>query len=74
MTPDERDRLARLETQMSDTREDIKEIKKILTELRDAFNMGKGGAKTIAKLGGLMVLFIMGLGWLWDRFGWAGRH
>ena len=68
MTPDERDRLVRLEQQTVQTREDITEIKDDVKTLLRAFNMGQGGAVAIAKLGGITLGLAGGLAWLWTEF------
>jgi hypothetical protein len=36
-------------------------------QLLEAFNMGRGGARAIAKLGGFMILTSAALGWLWQN-------
>lgn len=68
MTPDERDRLVRLEQQQLQTREDITEIKDDVKTLLRAFNMGQGGAVAVAKIGGLVVLLAGTLAWVWTTF------
>lgn len=68
MSPEERDRLVKLETQQAQTREDIAEIKDDVKTLVRAFNMGQGGAVAMAKLGGLVLVLAGGLAWLWQNF------
>jgi len=67
MTPDERDRLVRLEQQQLQTREDITEIKHDVKTLLSAFNMGQGKAVAMAKVGGYVVMLAGGLAWLWQN-------
>lgn len=67
MTPEERDRLARLEQQMADTKDDIGEIKADVKSLVAAFNMGRGRAAATAKYGGLILMAGGSLAWAWDH-------
>jgi hypothetical protein len=67
MTPEERDRLVRLEWQQLQTREDITEIKDDVKTLLKAFNMGQGGAVAVAKIGGIVLGLAGGLAWFWTE-------
>ena len=75
MTPEERDRLVRLEERVANLAEDNKEIRAQneailgkLTKLSDAFTIatsfGKGAMWTIIKVAGLIVMGITALSWL----------
>lgn len=68
MTPDERDRLVRLEQQASDTRDDIAEIKDDVKKLLSALYMGKGSKLAWAKIGGMAITILAATGWLYDHF------
>ena len=50
MTPEER--LARLEQQMADTRDDLKEMRQDVRVIRDTLSEAKGGWKTLALIAG----------------------
>lgn len=64
MTPEERDRLARVEQQMTDTRDDISEIKVDVKALVASLNISKGRAS----VGTLMLIFAGGaLTWVLDH-------
>lgn len=52
MTPDERDRLTRLETQMATVREDMSEIKGDVKAIRRTTDEARGGWKAIALVSG----------------------
>jgi hypothetical protein len=64
MTPDERDRLARLEQQMADTREDMREIKGDVKLILAQLNNSKGRASMAA------LILMAGGGFLT----WLGDH
>lgn len=68
MTPDERDRLARLEQQTIDTRDDIAEIKGDVKSLLAAFNMGQGAWKATLKFGVLLSASIGAAAWIYQNF------
>jgi hypothetical protein len=53
MTPEERDRLTRLETQMSTVREDMGEIKGDVKAIRAVVDEARGGWKVLAIVSGL---------------------
>jgi hypothetical protein len=47
-------------------------IERKLDRLTEAFNMGRGAAMTVAKLGGLLLLAFGAVAWLIDNMtGWA---
>lgn len=52
MTPDERDRLVKLEQQMTDTREDMGEIKGDVKTILSTLAEAKGGWKTLVLIAG----------------------
>jgi chromosome condensin MukBEF ATPase and DNA-binding subunit MukB len=53
MTPEERDRLARLEVEMTLVKETLGDIRRDTREVRDAVLNAKGGWRTLAVLGGV---------------------
>ena len=68
MTPDERDRLAKLEQIVADMKDDLAEIKKSTARLESNAHMGQGALGVILKLGGLVAVLVAA-GWaLFERF------
>lgn len=67
MTPDERDRLAKVEQKVADMEPWLRDIDDKLDRLIAAANMGKGAWWALLKLGGLLVLIAGAIGWLYDR-------
>ena len=68
MTPDERDRLAKLEQIVADMRDDLAEIKKSTARLEAYAHMGRGALGVFLKLGGLVAVLVAA-GWaLFERF------
>ena len=61
------ERIAALETAFKGLRDDMAELKRDVRSLVEAFNMGKGAARLIAKIGGIMLLATAAAGWLWDH-------
>jgi chromosome condensin MukBEF ATPase and DNA-binding subunit MukB len=53
MTPEERDRLARLEVEMTLVKETLGDIRRDTREVRDAVLNAKGGWRTLAVIGGV---------------------
>jgi len=69
-------RLQALEDSVSAIERSIEErlraIEQKLDRLTEAFNMGRGAAITLAKLGGLLLLALGAAAWFVDRMtGWA---
>lgn len=54
MTPDERDRLTRVEEATKDARDDIKEIKESIKKLERIASQGKGALHSALFLGGIL--------------------
>jgi hypothetical protein len=53
---------------------DLALIKERLDVLTEAFNMGKGAFRSMAKLGGLLLVLAAGLAWLIDHLpAWLSR-
>ncbi len=68
MTPDERDRLAKLEQVVADMKDDLAEIKKSTARLEAYADMGQGALGVFLKLGGLVAVLVAA-GWaLFERF------
>ena len=64
MTPEERDRLTRVEQEMRDVRDDVHEIKESLKKLEAIAAAGNGAFRTVLIVGGFLgwaVGIIMGL-------------
>lgn len=73
MTPEERDRLAKVETKVEGLDDWLRSIDAKLEELRVAAHMGQGAWLLLLKLGGMIVVIGGAATWLFDRFG-GGRH
>ena len=61
------ERIAALETAFKAMRDDMADLKRDVRSLVEAFNMGKGAARLIAKIGGILLLAAAAAGWLWDH-------
>lgn len=68
MTPDERDRLARLEAEHRTLKEWTESIDKKVDRLLEAASMGKGAWWAMLRVGGLMVLVATAGAWIFDHF------
>ena len=66
MTPEERDRLTRLEVEVEQQRQQIGSMDTKLDRLLDAAAMGRGAWWIILKLGGLLVLIATGAAYAYD--------
>jgi len=68
MTPDERDRLAKLEQIVADMKDDLAEIQKSTARLDAYAHMGQGALGVFLNLGGLVAV-LLAAGWaLFERF------
>jgi hypothetical protein len=67
MPTPEGERIAALETAFNAMREDMADLKKDVRSLVEAFNMGKGATRLIAKVGGTLLLATAAAGWVWDH-------
>jgi len=67
MPAPEGERIAALETAFKGMRDDMAELKKDVRSLVEAFNMGKGAARLVAKVGGILLLATAAAGWVWDH-------
>ncbi len=68
MSPEERDRLAKLEQVVADMKDDLAEIKKSTARLESYAHMGQGALGVFLKLGGLVAVLVAA-GWaLFERF------
>lgn len=65
MTPDERDRLARLEAITANQDARLDKIDAKLDQLLAAANMGKGAWWAILKVGGFITMLIAAAAWVW---------
>ena len=61
------ERIAALETAFRGMRADMADLKRDVRTLVEAFNLGKGAARLIAKIGGILRLAAAAAGWLWDH-------
>ena len=61
------ERIAALETAFRGMRADMADLKRDVRTLVEAFNMGKGAARLIAKIAGILLLAAAAAGWLWDH-------
>jgi len=68
MTPEERDRLARLEQRVEGLDAWMKSINSKLDELRTAAHMGAGAWWIILRLGAVLVSIAAAFAWLLDRW------
>ncbi len=64
MTPEERDRLTRTETQVEAMAADIHEIKADLKRIADTLAQGRGAWRMLVAVGGLSGAFASGVTWL----------
>ncbi len=62
MTPEERERLAIVETKIEAMEEDLKEIKEMCLKLTSVADRWRGGALVLMGLGGLVVWILDNLG------------
>lgn len=67
MSPDERDRLVRVEAGYEHLAGKVEGMDKKLDELLQAAAMGRGAWWLLLKLGGLAVAFVTAAVWVWDR-------
>lgn len=67
VTPEERDRLARLEATVAGQQKWLEDIDKKLDELLAAANMGKGAWWILLRVGGVLVVLGGGAAWLIDK-------
>src|SRR5690606_34977785 len=68
MTPEERDRLAKVEAEVKGIKDWLREIHADQKKMLAAMNMGEGAWKATLKIGGLLVLAAGALAWVFDRF------
>jgi hypothetical protein len=61
------ERIARLEAGAEMTVAQLTRLEQKVDKLLEAFNMGRGGAVAIAKMGGLVLVLAAGLAWLWQN-------
>ncbi len=67
MTPDERDRLAKVEVKVEAIEKMLSEMDGKLDTVVSAASFGRGALWAALKIGGFAVLVIAAGGWLWDR-------
>jgi hypothetical protein len=70
MTPEERDRLARLETVVQSMSEAHERMEAKLDKLLAAAAMGRGAWMLLTKQGMVLLLLLSGIAWLGDRLHW----
>lgn len=67
MTPDERDRLAKVETKVEAIEKMLSEMDGKLDTVVTAASFNRGAFWAALKIGGAMVVVIAAIGWVWDR-------
>lgn len=67
VTPEERDRLARLEATVAGQQKWLEDIDKKLDDLLAAANMGKGAWWVMLRIGGVLVVIGGAAAWLIDK-------
>lgn len=67
MNEHERDRLTKLEVTSTQMAQDIHQIRLTVEHLREAFNMGRGAAFAVVKLGGLLLGVIALVAWVMEH-------
>jgi len=67
MSPEERDRLTRLEVKVETQEQKLGAMDTKLDQLLEAAAMGKGAWWIMLKIGGIGVLILGGVAWLWDH-------
>lgn len=67
MSPEERDRLTRVEVEFSILKEDVAGMDAKLDRLLEAAAMGRGAWWIVLKVGGIGVLIITAIAWLWEQ-------
>lgn len=68
MTPDERDRLAKVETKVEAIERMLAEMDGKLDTVVSAATFSRGALWAALKIGGFALVVIAALGWAWDRF------
>ena len=68
MSPEERDRLAKLEQVVADMKDDLAEIKKSTARLESYAHRGQGALGVFLKLGGLVAVLVAAAWALFERF------
>ena len=75
MTPEERDRLVRVETTIGGFDDRLKSIESDLKKLVAAANMANGAWGATLKIGGLIVLILGAVGFVWQQAQtFLGKH
>lgn len=64
MEANERDRLVRLEVEVDNIANDVREIKEAVKALRDAAMMGKGALLMAIRTGAVVAAILSGFAWL----------
>ncbi len=68
VTPDERDRLAKVETKVEAIERMLSEMDGKLDTVVSAATFSRGALWAALKIGGFMLVVVAALGWAWDRF------
>lgn len=67
MSPDERDRLTKVETVVEMQRMQLNSMNQKLDQLIAAANMGKGAWWLILRIGAVVAALAAGIAWIFDR-------
>jgi hypothetical protein len=70
MTPQERERLVKVEERVANISDDLADISEKLDRLIAAANMGKGAWLAVLRLGGVLVVLGGAIGWVTDHWSW----
>lgn len=68
MTPDERDRLVRLEAESEGNRKWLESIDRKVDQLIAVSNMGKGAWILLLKIGGVLAALAGAVAWVLEKF------
>ena len=67
MTPEERDRLAKVETKVESQDDWLRSIAKDVSEIKEAAHMGRGAWLFLLRLGAVLTAMAAAAAWIFDR-------
>lgn len=68
MSPEERDRLAKVEQILEGQKATLAEIKEVVDRLEALANMGKGALGLFLKAGAVLTVIVGALAWVYEKF------
>lgn len=74
MSPDERDRLTKVEQQFADLKEDVSKMDGKIDELLKTAHMGRGAWMFLLRLGAIVVALAAAASWAWDHIVAMPKH